>query len=74
MSYQLCYFYNLLCLGTYSSISNDARFETFGGSFDYTGITEKRDRNFKNKIDFIISPRFIQLANKYVSKSFMYQS
>lgn len=60
--------------GRYSSISNDARFETFGGSLDYTGITEKRDRNFKNKVDFIIFTRFIQLANKYVSKSFMYQS
>ena len=31
-----------------------------------------RERNFKNK--FYHFPRLIQLANKYVSKSFMYQS
>ena len=58
--------------GRYSSISNEARFETFGGPLDYTGTTEKRERNFKNK--FYHFPIFIQLANKYVSKSFMYQS
>lgn len=60
--------------GRYISISNGAMFANSWRSTDYTVITEKRERNFKNNVDFIIFPGFLQPANKHVDKYFMHLS